>query len=169
MQKTKDLHSSAAWKASSPLLRIYGPQVGAIALYLVQQQLLPLGRACEVMEDLLAVHMSEGTVGELIKRCTQALAPVEQQIKEALIQSEVIHQDETGLSVQTSPRPSGSSKLLMNRMGEFIFCSQRGGGGRLEVSEQVVPLRERVCNGPQKSPNLVTRCLRSTVRPFGSR
>jgi transposase len=89
----------------------YGPQVGAIALYLVQQQLLPLGRACEVMEDLLAVHMSEGTVGELIKRCTQALAPVEQQIKEALIQSEVIHQDETGLSVAGKRRLSACERL----------------------------------------------------------
>jgi transposase len=77
----------------------YGPHVGAMAVYLVQQQLLPLARACEVMRDLLGVHMSEGTVWELIKRCAGQLAPVEQQITEALSQSEVIHQDETGLSV----------------------------------------------------------------------
>src|SRR5437660_4047748 len=77
----------------------YGPQVGATAVYLVEQQLLPLARACEVMRDLLGVHMSEGTVWELIKRCAGQLAPVEQQIKEALIQSEVIHHDETGLHV----------------------------------------------------------------------
>jgi transposase-like protein len=51
------------------------------------------------MRDLLAVQMSEGTVWELIKRCAGQLASVEQQIKEALIQSEVIHQDETGLYV----------------------------------------------------------------------
>jgi transposase len=77
----------------------YGPSIGAIAVYLVQQQLVPLARACEVMGDLLGVQMSEGTVWELIKRCAGQLAPVEQQIKEALIQSEVIHQDETGLYV----------------------------------------------------------------------
>src|SRR3989440_10393835 len=77
----------------------YGPHVGATAVYLVQQQLLPLARACEVMGDLLGVHMSEGTIGALITRCAQQLAPVEQQIKEALIQAEVIHQDETGLDV----------------------------------------------------------------------
>jgi len=77
----------------------YGPHVGATAVYLVQQQLLPLARACEVMRDLLGVHMSEGTVWELIKRCAVTLAPVEQQIKEALHQAEVIHQDETGLAV----------------------------------------------------------------------
>src|SRR2546430_10172221 len=77
----------------------YGPHVAATAVYLVEQQLLPLARACEVMRDLLGVQMSEGTVWELIKRCAGQLASVEQQIKAALIQSEVIHQDETGLHV----------------------------------------------------------------------
>ncbi len=77
----------------------YGPNVGATAVYLVEQQLLPLARACEVMGDLLGVQMSEGTVCDLIKRCAGQLATVEQQITEALKQAEVIHQDETGLSV----------------------------------------------------------------------
>ena len=78
----------------------YGPHVGATAVYLVQQQLLPMARACEVMEDLLGVHTRLGTVAELITRCAQQLLPVEQQITEALTQAEVIHQDETGLRVE---------------------------------------------------------------------
>jgi transposase len=77
----------------------YGPSIGATAVYLVHQQLLPLARACEVMGDLLGVQMSEGTVWELIKRCAGQLAPVEQQIKEALPHAEVLHRDETGLHV----------------------------------------------------------------------
>jgi transposase len=59
-----------------------------------------LARACEVLSDLLSVSMSEGTLCELIGRCASNLDEVEQHIKEALIQSEVIHQDETGLYVQ---------------------------------------------------------------------
>src|SRR5260221_6153373 len=77
----------------------YGPHVGATAVYLVEQQLLPLARACEVMGDLLGAQVSEGTVWELIKRCARQLGTVEQQVKAALIQSDVIHQDETGLDV----------------------------------------------------------------------
>src|SRR5947209_597161 len=77
----------------------YGPRIAAMAVYLVQQQLLPLARACEVMEDLLAVSLSEGTLCDLIGRCASNLAEVEQHIKEALISSSVIHQDETGLYV----------------------------------------------------------------------
>jgi transposase len=77
----------------------YGPTMAAMAVYLVHQQLLPLARACEVLEDLLAVSMSEGTLCDLIARCANTLAAVAQQIKEALIHNEVIHQDETGLYV----------------------------------------------------------------------
>ncbi len=77
----------------------YGPMIGAVAVYLTHQQLVPLERTCEVLRDLLGVQMSEGTVGELIKRTAAELAPVEHQIKEALIEAAVIHQDETGVSV----------------------------------------------------------------------
>ena len=77
----------------------YGPRIGAVALYLTQQQLVPLERSCEVLADLLGVRMSEATVGELIQRAASHLVGVEQQIKEALIQAPVIHQDETGVRV----------------------------------------------------------------------
>lgn len=74
----------------------YGPRIGAIGVYLTQQQLLPLARACQVMEDLLGIAMSEGTLCELIARCATTLVAVEEQVKEALVQADVIHQDETG-------------------------------------------------------------------------
>ena len=77
----------------------YGATIGAIAVYLVEQQLLPLARACEVMSDLLGVQMSEGTVCDLVARCAERLVPVEQQIKAALTKAEVLHQDETGLYI----------------------------------------------------------------------
>jgi len=77
----------------------YGPRIAAMAVYLVQQQLLPLARACEVMEDLLAVSLSQGTLSDLTLRCASNLAEVEQHIKEVLIASSVIHHDETDLYV----------------------------------------------------------------------
>jgi transposase len=77
----------------------YGSAIGAVGVYLVQQQLLPYERACEVVEDLLGPSMSVGTLQGLIERCAQQLEPVEQQIKAALSRAEVLHQDETGLYV----------------------------------------------------------------------
>jgi transposase/uncharacterized coiled-coil protein SlyX len=78
----------------------YGPAFGALALYLVQQQLLPYARAREVLWDLTGQSMTVGTIETLVERCTSQLQPVEQQIKRALSHSAVIHQDETGLYVQ---------------------------------------------------------------------
>jgi transposase len=77
----------------------YGAAIGAVGVYLVQQQLLPYKRAGEVIEDLLGPPMSVGTLQGLVERCAEQLAPVEQQIKAALSQAEVLHQDETGLYV----------------------------------------------------------------------
>ena len=77
----------------------YGAALGAVGVYLVQQQLLPYERASEVIEDLLGPPMSVGTLQGLVARCDEQLAPVEQQIKAALSRAEVLHQDETGLYV----------------------------------------------------------------------
>ena len=77
----------------------YGAAIGAVGVYLVQQQLVPYERACEVIEDLLGASMSVGTLQALIARCAAQLAPVEQQIKAALSRAEVLNQDETGLYV----------------------------------------------------------------------
>jgi transposase len=77
----------------------YGAALAAVGVYLVQQQLLPYERACEVIEDLLGPSMSVGTLQGLVDRCAQQLQPMEQQIKAALSQAPVLHQDETGLYV----------------------------------------------------------------------
>jgi transposase len=77
----------------------YGPRIGAMAVYLTTQQLLPRGRTAEVLRDVAGVHMSEGTVTTLITRTAHLLKPIEHQIKTALGQAKVIHQDETGLYV----------------------------------------------------------------------
>lgn len=92
--------TSASFPAEVQARVQYGTRLGAIAVYLVQQQLLPWARACEVLADLLGVQMSEGTLAGLIERCAQNLGEVEQHIKEALVQAEVLHQDETGLYVK---------------------------------------------------------------------
>jgi transposase len=75
-----------------------------MAVYLVEQQLLPWGRACEILSDLLGTPMSEGTLGSLIERCAHNLREVEEHLKAALIAAPVLHQDETGLYVKGSRR-----------------------------------------------------------------
>jgi len=78
----------------------YGAGVGAIAVYLVEAQLLPYERAGEVLHEVLGASLTVGTLKTLVERCAEQLAPVEQQIKEHLQHAAVLHQDETGLYVE---------------------------------------------------------------------
>ena len=80
----------------------YGASIAACAVYLSHQQLLPYARVCEVLADLLGVALSEGSLREMIGRCATQLESVEPQIKTALRQAGVIHQDETGVYVANS-------------------------------------------------------------------
>jgi transposase len=77
----------------------YGPALGALAVYLVQQQLLPYERVSEVFFDLFGHPISKASIVNLVQQCAERLTAVEQQIKTALSQADVLHQDETGLLV----------------------------------------------------------------------
>jgi transposase len=77
----------------------YGSSVAAAASLLVAQHLLPLGRAAEVLWDLLGLPIAEATISMHMQRAASILEPVEQQIKEALSQADLLHQDESGLYV----------------------------------------------------------------------
>jgi transposase len=75
----------------------YGPQVRALADYLVEEQLLPLGRVQRLLVDLVGVRLGRGTLVRWIQQASQALAPVEAELTAALRQASVLHCDETGV------------------------------------------------------------------------
>lgn len=77
----------------------YGKEVAAMALYLRNQQLLPYERTCQVMSDLCGCHLSEATLGAITNECSEALVETEEQIKQALVNADVIGADETGMYV----------------------------------------------------------------------
>jgi len=77
----------------------YGHALGALAVYLVQQQLLPYERVSELFFDLYGHPISPATIVNLVQQCAEQLTEVEQQIKTALSHTGVLHQDETGLAV----------------------------------------------------------------------
>ncbi len=77
----------------------YGPSIAAIAVALSQQHLLPDQRVCQILKDVLGVCISSGSLHTWIARAAQQFHPIEEQIKTALQQVAVLHQDETGLYV----------------------------------------------------------------------
>lgn len=102
----------------------YGSRLKAVALYLMQQQLLPYARTTQVLREVLGCAVSTGTLAQWQKDCAVQLQPVEQQIKTALHHSPVTHADETGLRVQG--RRQWMHVLSTARLTHYAIHAKRG-------------------------------------------
>ena len=77
----------------------YGASIQTLATYLVEGQAVPYARASQLLQELLGIQLSAGSIATFVTTCHQQLAEVETQLKAALVKKKVIHQDETGLRV----------------------------------------------------------------------
>jgi transposase len=77
----------------------YGERIEAIVTYLNNYQLLPLKRTAEFMSDLFNVKISQGMIVTSEQEVYARLAEQEAAAKEAIIESEVAHFDESGMRV----------------------------------------------------------------------
>lgn len=77
----------------------YGPRLKGMMVYLMEGQLLPSNRVCEVLRDLVGANVSEGTLYNARAQCFETLAPIEVGIQQAIQDMAVVHFDETGLRV----------------------------------------------------------------------
>jgi transposase len=85
------------FSAEAPSRAQYGPHLRALAVYLSEEQLVPLGRVQALLSDLFAVQVGRGSLVAWVQQAAAVLAPVEEQIKAALRQAPVLHVDETGV------------------------------------------------------------------------
>ena len=77
----------------------YGTRLKAFAVYLKNYGFLSYQRTAEALSDLFAIPVSAGTLVSIDRRCARRLKGVVEQIREKLIHAEVVHFDETGLSI----------------------------------------------------------------------
>jgi transposase len=89
--------SRGAFPPEAPSRAQYGPQLRALAVYLVEQQLVPYARVRELLRDLVGADLSSGTLVAWVREAAAVLEPVEAAIKAALQQAPVLHNDETGV------------------------------------------------------------------------
>jgi len=78
----------------------YGAGIKALAVYLLTYHLLPYDRTSALLGDLFGHSPAKGTLQTAVETCADGLVVVEEQIKEALIGADVLHNDETGVRVQ---------------------------------------------------------------------
>lgn len=79
----------------------YSEKIKGIITYLSQYQLIPFKRLSELLEDLFDLKsVSQGTIANATRYCSHQLIPVIESIRMQLIESKVINNDETGISVK---------------------------------------------------------------------
>jgi len=78
----------------------YGAGIKALAVYLLTYHLLPYDRTSALLGDLFGHAPAKGTLQTAVETCAGGLVAVEEQIKDALIDADVVHNDETGVRVQ---------------------------------------------------------------------
>jgi len=92
----------------------YGENMQALMAYLTNYQLLPLERAAEILSDIIGQKVSEGTLVNVNNRLHEKLEEAEASIKQQLIESPVVHFDETGV------RCSGKTQWLHSASTEQL-------------------------------------------------
>lgn len=116
--------SVGAFPAQAPSRAQYGPRLRALAVYLVEQQLVPYGRVRELVADLFGARLSQGTLVAWVQQAAQTLAPVEAQVKQALACVPVLHSDETG--VRRAGTLAWAHVASTSRLTHYAVHARRG-------------------------------------------
>src|SRR5437899_13100136 len=77
----------------------YGTSIQTLATYLVEGQVVPYARASQLLQDLLGVQLSAGSIASFVTTCHQQWAEGETSLKAGLVKTRTIHQEETGQRV----------------------------------------------------------------------
>jgi transposase len=115
---------SGVFPAEAPSRAQYGAQIRAVAVYLVEQQHLPLGRVQQVLSDLWQMRLGRGTLVSWIGQAARVLEPVERRIKDVLTQAAVLHHDETG--VRRTGRLAWAHVTSTRRLTHYTIHPNRG-------------------------------------------
>ncbi|MCW5923476.1 MAG: transposase [Saprospiraceae bacterium] len=123
----------------------YGSRIKALSVLLNNDYKLPLEKIEQLMGDLWGCSFNESTALTANAGMYQALEPIEEQIKTAVLASDVVHFDETGMRVEknstgsTSPRPrcsptcSSTKNGARRRSNPKPRCSRTSPSGRARL------------------------------------
>jgi transposase len=77
----------------------YGARLKSMMVYLMEGQLLPSARTCQILSDVVGANISEGTLFNTRSQCFEQLATKEEATRAKIVASDVVHFDETGMRV----------------------------------------------------------------------
>ena len=107
----------------------YGPRFGALLVYLSDYQLIPQARISKLCFDLYGRAISADTINRFRGPCFEHLEAFEEQLKNDLADSPVLHADETGIRI------CGKTEwlhVLSNEESTYLWASDHRGGKAIE-------------------------------------
>ncbi len=133
----------------------YGPGVATLAVYLTQEQVLPLARTRAVRADVFGCPVSERTVERAVGACHERLAAVEAAIKQGVTDAAVAHFDETGVHIkgQTAWLHGASTAHLT-----FYAVHQKRGRAAMDAIGVVPRFRGRAVHDGLTSYGQYSQC-----------
>jgi transposase len=78
----------------------FGPNIVALILYLRIVLFTPYKKLVQLLDDFYDLSISPATIEKFISNASKALKPYEEEVREKLLASEMLHADETGLRVE---------------------------------------------------------------------
>jgi hypothetical protein len=141
-----------------------------LAVYLVVFQLLPIGRAAELICDLTGARCSQGWVMSVLEEAHDGLAGIDALIKTLITLSYVVHADETGMKVSAgTPGKAGSKGWLHVASTSLLtsYLAHPGRGLKAVAAHGVLPGLRGV--GARSHPGWVRGGPTCLDRPGGHR
>jgi transposase len=103
----------------------YGERLKALLVYLNVQQQIPFERIQEFASDIIGLNsISDGLIQTSVQRCSANMDRPIEQIRTALLESEVVHADETG--VRCEKKTSWLHSLSTSVFTLYFFHPKRG-------------------------------------------
>ena len=102
----------------------YGNNLKSLCVYLQNYQMLPFARCSELISDLTGHHISTGSLSNFQRQCFDRLQDYEQNIRQRLLQSPVLHADETG--IRLNGKNSWMHVISNGDISFFAHHSNRG-------------------------------------------
>lgn len=102
----------------------YGSSFWSLLVYLKDGQLLPLDRISQLCADLFGYEGNPSTIESARKDCYDNFQPFEEELKEVLVRSDLLHVDESGLRVEGKLR---WLHVVSNRLCTFFGVHEKRG------------------------------------------
>jgi len=109
----------------------YGKGIKSLMTYLNVQQMIPFERLQEFSKDILGINISDGVLEKSNNDCYNNLEITETQMREAILEEEVLNVDETSIRVEKKNHWVHNYSTLMLTL--YFIVAKRGKEGINEI------------------------------------